>query len=205
MSVASKRRYMMNKLDYEMYLPVEGDSIAQVVGARGNNLHEVLEESGETYLVSMPSKFRKSVWIRKGQFVVVRPIEEGDKVRAEIEHVLDAENVLYIREQNKWPQRFEAEAKLLTREMKRGGEDKEETVEDKDKKVTKSIIDDDMLPPSGSDEDSDEDHEGEEENEEEIESDEVGDDSCDDEEEEDEIEVYNPNRAQAPNDKRRNL
>lgn len=122
MSVASKRRYMMNKLDYEMYLPVEGDSIAQVVGARGNNLHEVrynanllltlvtpkvLEESGETYLVSMPSKFRKSVWIRKGQFVVVRPIEEGDKVRAEIEHVLDAENVLYIREQNKWPQRFE--------------------------------------------------------------------------------------------------
>lgn len=36
---------------------------------------------------------------------------------------------------------------MLTREMKRGGEDKEETVEDKDKKVTKSIIDDDMLPP----------------------------------------------------------
>lgn len=134
MSVASKRRYMMNKLDYEMYLPVEGDSIAQVVGARGNNLHEVryianllltlvtpkvLEESGETYLVSMPSKFRKSVWIRKGQFVVVRPIEEGDKVRAEIEHVLDAENVLYIREQNKWPQRFEvsisSKASLIVR------------------------------------------------------------------------------------------
>ncbi|GMT10597.1 hypothetical protein PFISCL1PPCAC_1894, partial [Pristionchus fissidentatus] len=201
MSVASKRRYMMNKLDYEMYLPIEGDAIAQVVGARGNNLHEVLDQSGESYLVSMPSKFRKSVWIRKGQFVVVRGIEEGDKVRAEIEHVLDAENVLYIREQNKWPESFEAEAKLLTREVKRGVEDKEEVNEEKDKKVTKSIIDDDMLPPSGSDEDSDEE---EDEDEEELESGEdVGD--CgdeDEEEEEDQPEVYNPNRAQQPSDKR---
>lgn len=202
MSVASKRRYMMNKLDYEMYLPIEGDSIAQVVGARGNNLHEVLDESGEAYLVSMPSKFRKSVWIRKGQFVVVRPIEEGDKVRAEIEHVLDAENVLYIREQNKWPERFEAEAKLLTREMKRGVDDKEEESEDKRKRVTQSIIDDDMLPPSGSD--SDEEDEDEEDDEEELESGEDVGDCDEDEEEAEEMEVYNPNRAQAPNDKRRN-
>ncbi|GMR58999.1 hypothetical protein PMAYCL1PPCAC_29194, partial [Pristionchus mayeri] len=201
MSVASKRRYMMNKLDYEMYLPIEGDSIAQVVGARGNNLHEVLSESGETFLVSMPSKFRKAVWIRKGQFVVVRAIEEGDKVRAEIEHVLDAENVLYIREQNKWPQRFEAEAKLLTREVKRGMDEKEEAGGEREKKVTKSIIDEDMLPPSGSEEDSDE----EDEDEEEVESGDLnGEDVGElaEDEDEAEIEVYNPNRAQAPNDKR---
>ncbi|GMS80079.1 hypothetical protein PENTCL1PPCAC_2254, partial [Pristionchus entomophagus] len=200
MSVASKRRYMMNKLDYEMYLPIEGDSIAQVVGARGNNLHEVLNESGESYLVSMPSKFRKSVWIRKGQFVVVRAIEEGDKVRAEIEHVLDAENVLYIREHNKWPERFETEAKLLTREVKRGVDDKEEMVKEKNKKVTQSIIDDDMLPPSGSDEGSEE-EEDEDDAEDELESGEEARD-LDDGEETEEMQVYNPNRAQAPTDKR---
>ncbi|KIH50525.1 eukaryotic initiation factor 1A [Ancylostoma duodenale] len=104
-------------------------------------LFQVEDENGEMYVASMPSKFRKAVWIRRGQFVVLRPIEEGDKVKAEIEHVLDEENVLYIRSQNKfrfsfrWPSRFEEQARLMTRDAKRGttGEN--------------VMIDDDMLPP----------------------------------------------------------
>ncbi|RCN49213.1 putative translation initiation factor eIF-1A [Ancylostoma caninum] len=135
MSVSTKRRYITNKVESEYYTPVEGDIIAQVRSARGNNLHEVEDENGEMYVASMPSKFRKAVWIRRGQFVVLRPIEEGDKVKAEIEHVLDEENVLYIRSQNKWPSRFEEQARLMTRDAKRGttGEN--------------VMIDDDMLPP----------------------------------------------------------
>lgn len=41
---------------------------------------------------------------------------------------------------------FQPEAKLLTREVKRGVDDKEEEGEKKEK-TTQSIIDDDMLPP----------------------------------------------------------
>ena len=36
----------------------------------------------------MPTKFRKNVWIKRGDFVMVQPIDEGDKVKAEIVHIL---------------------------------------------------------------------------------------------------------------------
>ena len=32
----------------------------------------------------MPSKFRKNIWVKRGDYFVVTPIEEGDKVKAEI-------------------------------------------------------------------------------------------------------------------------
>ncbi|KAL6744087.1 hypothetical protein Aduo_017059 [Ancylostoma duodenale] len=182
MSVSTKRRYITNKVESEYYTPVEGDIIAQVRSARGNNLHEVEDENGEMYVASMPSKFRKAVWIRRGQFVVLRPIEEGDKVKAEIEHVLDEENVLYIRSQNKWPSRFEEQARLMTRDAKRGttGEN--------------VMIDDDMLPPSDSDEyDEDEGDGDDDENDESL-----SEGDCSDEEEEVDTRQYNPNRNQAP-------
>ena len=41
----------------------------------------------------MPNKFRKSVWVRRGDFVVVEPIPEGDKVKAEIARVLYKDQV----------------------------------------------------------------------------------------------------------------
>ncbi|VDM36943.1 unnamed protein product [Toxocara canis] len=169
MSVASKRRFVTKQVKSEFVLPEDGDMIAQILGTRGNNLHEVEDASGEKYLVSMPTKFRKSVWVKRGQFVFIRPIEEGDKVKAEITNVLDDENVLYIREQKLWPlrsvqiyaelaefvSRFEQDAERLTREAKRdiGGDRKHE------------VIDADMLPPSDSDEDEDEEEEVDEQSE----------------------------------------
>ena len=41
-----------------------------------------------SYLVSMPTKFRKNVWIKRGDYCIVEPIEEGDKVKAEIVRIL---------------------------------------------------------------------------------------------------------------------
>lgn len=38
----------------------------QITGGRGNNLHEVETCDGSRFLVSMPTKFRKSVWIKRG-------------------------------------------------------------------------------------------------------------------------------------------
>ena len=40
--------------------------LIQISGSRGNNLHEVETSDGTKFLVSMPSKFRKSVWIKRG-------------------------------------------------------------------------------------------------------------------------------------------
>ena len=38
----------------------------QIIGSRGNNLHEAETSSGNNFLISMPSKFRKNVWIKRG-------------------------------------------------------------------------------------------------------------------------------------------
>ena len=70
-----------------------GERVAKLVAPKGNNLHLVEDDSGQTYLASMPNKFRKSVWVRRGDFVVVEPIPEGDKVKAEIARVLYKDQV----------------------------------------------------------------------------------------------------------------
>ena len=38
----------------------------QVTGGRGNNLHEVENQNGERFLVSMPRQFRRNVWMKRG-------------------------------------------------------------------------------------------------------------------------------------------
>ena len=37
-----------------------------MTASRGNNLHEVETAEQQKYLVSMPTKFRKNVWIKRG-------------------------------------------------------------------------------------------------------------------------------------------
>ena len=65
-------------------------------------MHEVETPIGEKYLVSMPTKFRKNVWIKRGDFVLIQPIEEGEKVKGEIINILYGEQIKYIQSQGKW-------------------------------------------------------------------------------------------------------
>ncbi|KAI1719401.1 translation initiation factor 1A / IF-1 domain-containing protein [Ditylenchus destructor] len=133
-SKATKKRFVTKKQLMELVLPSEIEKVAQVTASRGNNLLEVEDETGGKYLASMPTRFRNTVWVKRGHFVLLEPIEEGDKVRAEISHVLDTENILYIRDEGLWPKKFDADAEAMTRHSKRG--------------VEASVnIDPDMLPP----------------------------------------------------------
>lgn len=93
MSKATKKRFVTKQLEMELVLPNDGELIARLGNVRGNHLHEVEDENGEHYLASMPMKFRHTVWVKRGQFVILQPIEEGDKVKAEIFHILDNENI----------------------------------------------------------------------------------------------------------------
>lgn len=67
-------------LQSELRVPTENQEIVRVVAGRGNNLHEVESVSGGTFLVTMPSKFRRNVWVKRGDFILVERIPEGDKV-----------------------------------------------------------------------------------------------------------------------------
>ena len=51
----------------------------------------------------MPTKFRKNVWIKRGDFCIVEPIEEGDKVKAEIVRILYKDQIRHIKSENSWP------------------------------------------------------------------------------------------------------
>lgn len=92
----------------EFDIPTENQTIVRVVASRGNNLHEVesANEGEERFLVSMPVKFRKNVWIKRGDFVLVEPIEEGNKVKAEICRILTPEHIKVFEQEGVWPKRF---------------------------------------------------------------------------------------------------
>lgn len=87
MSKATKRKHVVKEVE-DFCVPTESQSIVRIVESRGNNLHEVIDPVGDQYLVSMPTKFRRNIWVKRGDFVLVEPIPEGDKVKAEIVKIL---------------------------------------------------------------------------------------------------------------------
>jgi len=54
----------------------------------------------------MPNKFRKSMWVKRGDFLLIEPIEEGDKVKAEICKILTPEHVKEYTKAGVWPDKF---------------------------------------------------------------------------------------------------
>ncbi|XP_050406185.1 probable RNA-binding protein EIF1AD [Patella vulgata] len=130
MSKATKKKHVTKEVLDDFVLPEENEFIVKVTAGRGNNLHEVQNATGEKFLVSMPTKFRKNVWIKRGDFIIVNPIEEGDRVKAEIVTILYKDQIKYIKQEGKWPEQFNEE-------------------ENEDLK-------DDMLPPSDSGDSDDE-------------------------------------------------
>jgi len=126
MSKATKRKHVTREVTEDFRLPDENESVVRVVAGRGNNLHEVKDQHGELFLVSMPTKFRKSVWIKRGDFVIVSHIKEGDKVKGEITTVLYKDQIKYLKSEGVWPKEFDAVQPLLELEnLKLGGKESE--------------------------------------------------------------------------------
>jgi probable RNA-binding protein EIF1AD len=104
MSQSTKRKHVTKEVLDDFELPKENQKIVRIVAGRGNNLHQVIEADEKTsYLVSMPTKFRKNVWIKRGDYCIVEPIEEGDKVKAEIVRILYKEQIRTIKTESQWP------------------------------------------------------------------------------------------------------
>ncbi|XP_013786686.1 probable RNA-binding protein EIF1AD isoform X2 [Limulus polyphemus] len=112
MSKTTKKKHVAKEVLDTLVVPEGEQQIVRVICGKGNNLHEVESDVGEKFLVSMPTKFRKNVWIKRGDFVIVEPIEEGDKVKAEIVHILYKDQIKHIKSEGKWPVEFE-ETKIL--------------------------------------------------------------------------------------------
>nr|CAG4648418.1 EOG090X0KPP [Moina brachiata]SVE93399.1 EOG090X0KPP [Moina brachiata] len=132
MSKATKRKHVTKEVMDDFILPDPNQKIVRIVGGRGNNLHEIATETGENYLVSMPTKFRKNVWIKRGDFVIIQPIEEGEKVRAEIANILFPEQIRYIKSQKLWPEGFNVTTTLETEKDREAQEMSEASSSDED-------------------------------------------------------------------------
>jgi len=117
MSKATKRKHVAKEVLDDYVVPDPNQQIVKILGSRGNNLHEVETSDGTKFLVSMPSKFRKSVWIKRGDFVIVDPIEEGNKVCAEIVHILYGKQIKYLKSEGLWPVAFTEKAQTEGQEI----------------------------------------------------------------------------------------
>lgn len=115
MSKITKRKHVTKEVVDDYYVPEGDESIVKVTGGRGNNLHEVRSADGVHFLVSMPPKFRKNVWIKRGDYVIIDSIKEGNKVRGEIVYVLYQKQIKYLQQEGYWPPEFNegSEAKSL--------------------------------------------------------------------------------------------
>ncbi|KAG7276923.1 hypothetical protein CRUP_010243 [Coryphaenoides rupestris] len=130
MSQATKRKHVVKEVLGEFVDPTENQQIVKVIGSRGNNLHEAVTAQGETFLVSMPTKFRKNIWIKRGDYVVVDPIEEGEKVKAEISVILYKDHIQHLQRLQLWPDGFveqpASQEKTDRQQGRRAGEEEEE-------------------------------------------------------------------------------
>lgn len=101
---------MLKEMDLDNFDPPLADQqIVRICNSRGNNLHEVEsadENVDEHFLVSMPTKFRRNVWVKRGDFVLVEAIEEGDKVKAEIVRILTPQHIREFTKDGIWPKKF---------------------------------------------------------------------------------------------------
>ncbi|KAJ0080523.1 hypothetical protein Patl1_24371 [Pistacia atlantica] len=90
----------------------DGQSIMQVVSLRGSNLIEVVDAQGEKSLALFPAKFQKSMWIKRGSFVVVdesgkeKALKDGSKVACIVSQVLFYEQVRALQKTSEWPDIF---------------------------------------------------------------------------------------------------
>lgn len=76
-------------------------SIARVIKAEGNNLYSVelpvAEAKTDTLLVELAARFRSTIWIKRGGFVVVDLSAFGER-----ENKLDGEIANVVRDEKQW-------------------------------------------------------------------------------------------------------
>uniref|UniRef100_H2YG85 Probable RNA-binding protein EIF1AD n=1 Tax=Ciona savignyi TaxID=51511 RepID=H2YG85_CIOSA len=106
MTATTKRKHVIKEVLEDFSMPGRDQTIVKVLGNSGSNLHEVITPSGDRYLASLPVKFRKNLWIKRGDYVVTEPILEGDRVKGEIVRILYAQHIKEIKSNNLWPPEF---------------------------------------------------------------------------------------------------
>ena len=114
-----KTKYRKNVTsEYLNELPLpdgeKGEEVVVMVRSHGSNILEIRTASGEISLCRLPTKFRRLIWVKKGDFMIVSGSTEeyetaaGSKGRVnfQVERILSADQVKHIAKQGLWPDAF---------------------------------------------------------------------------------------------------
>ncbi|KAL7160304.1 hypothetical protein ABFS83_01G084900 [Erythranthe nasuta] len=108
------RKNLKRGVEFEMATLELGQTVMQVVELRGSNLIEVMDSKGEKFIACFPAKFHKSVWIKRGNFVVVdesgreEAEESGRKVGGFVRQVLYHHQIRLLQKSLQWPEIFKS-------------------------------------------------------------------------------------------------
>ncbi|XP_057791792.1 uncharacterized protein LOC131008783 [Salvia miltiorrhiza] len=145
------RKNLKRAVEAEMMALQQGQNIMQVVDLRGSNLIEVMDAKGQHLLAIFPAKFQKSMWIKRGNFVVVdesgreEAIESGRKVAGILTQVLYHDQVRLLRKASQWPDIFKSETSTQSLHLPASKEN-DECLKD-DECSSDDDDDDEGLPP----------------------------------------------------------
>ena len=66
----SYRKYITDEVLFGNPEPEDGQIIVKVLGLRGSNIFEVKTETEEVGLARLPTKYRKLIWIKRGEVII---------------------------------------------------------------------------------------------------------------------------------------
>jgi len=72
-------------------------SIARVIKAQGNSLYSCALPSGDTLLVELPSRFRNTIWIKNGGYVLIDRADGDTR-----ENKIDGQILNVVRDEREW-------------------------------------------------------------------------------------------------------
>lgn len=94
------KRNLLATIDSTVTPPDElpsGHYIARITSAAGNNLYNAELPGGKPILAELEAKFRSTVWIKRGSYVVIDTSALADR-----ENKLDGEIVNVVRDEKAW-------------------------------------------------------------------------------------------------------
>ncbi|KAF0701122.1 Aste57867_8419 [Aphanomyces stellatus] len=111
--------------------PVTGELIVQVQAMRGSNLFEIVTPEGKTGIAMLPTKYRKLIWIRRGDYLIVGETT-GDKkgaVNYMVEHILYKEQIKHLKKKDLWPAAFTVDESEISSKEEENSMSRSETVD----------------------------------------------------------------------------
>jgi len=170
------RKHVISQALDSFPTPEEGQVITRVISIRGSNILEVEYPSGERQLCLMPAKFNKTIWVKRGNYVIVEPFTEQfktveaerSKLKARIVTILLRAQVKHLQKTGLWPAEFNAanasaEVEALQAPADDSDERKGEQESDEEEELDEYLINPNHRVVEDSDSDSEEDSSTEDE------------------------------------------